>query len=72
MKSIPDMSPAELLDEIGWTLGEVGRRLHRSRHTVKSWALRGVWPPEVVVWLQAVAAALRAVPAPRWRTAKTC
>lgn len=59
------MHPTQSLDAIGWTLGELARRLGKPEATIRTWKHRDSWPQAVVAWLDQVAAAVQSVPAPR-------
>ncbi len=69
--------PSELLDEIGWSALEFGRQLRRHGHhvndrTVRRWLdelnEESPFPPELLAWLEGVAAFLGRFKAPAWRT----
>jgi hypothetical protein len=64
------MTPlAAMLARIGWTTGELARRVGVAESTTRSWASgRRACPQSVLFWVGAVARAVERVPGHVWET----
>ena len=58
-----------LLLKIGWSNGDIGRRLGCSQVTVRRWIMgQAPVPDGIIAWLQPIADSIK--PAPAWRQRK--